>query len=99
MSAPIALISDEWKTLVILIGVDDVESVAIIAHISYHLPIGASLGRILAVSMAAIITDDATWGFDVDARQTWRLVYTRAGLCERTLFKDGVELSRSIIPA
>jgi hypothetical protein len=76
------------------VGLDHDQATALIADMTRHLPIGASLGRIRAVTRHGVLTDDALYGFDPVEDHAWRLVTTDFGVNEWTYWRDGVELRR-----
>lgn len=79
------------------IGVDEAESLAMISGITRHLPPGASLPRIRAVTRHGVITDDGSFGLDRDCDQAWRLVDVGGDCHECTRWRRGVEIARRIV--
>jgi hypothetical protein len=85
-----------------LLSISEAESIALIARCAAHLPIGASLGRVLAVSPDGILAEDDSgagvmWGPDADRDAVWRLLDLSDGLQERTLWHRGEEIGRHLI--
>ncbi|WP_433725756.1 hypothetical protein ACQP2Y_07335 [Actinoplanes sp. CA-051413] len=79
------------------IHIDQGEATAMIAAAAAHLPIGASLGRIMAVTSAGILTEAAMYGVDAEMNRTWRMVDTAGGRCEFTAWRDGAEVARYLM--
>ncbi|MEU4221027.1 hypothetical protein [Actinoplanes sp. NPDC026623] len=78
------------------IGVDESEATTTIVNAASNLPIGMSLGHILAVTSTGILTRDAIWGYNAEKDRTWRLVSLRDGLCEETRWRHGEEVGRLV---
>lgn len=79
------------------IGLDEAEATETIVNTTRHLPVGMSLGRILAVTAHGILTDGDMFCFDAAQNWTFRIATTPdGGYSERVYWRDGVELGRYV---
>ena len=85
------------------IGIDEDHALAFISRMAGHLPIGKSLGRLIAVSGDGVLARDdetgasITYGFNEHDHYAYRLVPVDAGCCEETNWRHGEEISRHLV--
>jgi hypothetical protein len=81
----------------IFIGLDQSTLDDVVSRIAAHLPVGASMGRILAATNGVVLTDSGTWGLGRAATHCWRMVQIDNELWERVAWRSGEELIREIV--
>jgi hypothetical protein len=82
-----------------LIGLNQSTADAKIGLIALQLPVGMSIGRILAVTPSAVLTDDGIWGTRADHGHSWRMVQLSDTSWEMTRWRAGHEIGRAIVSA